>query len=100
VSFELLVGLTVKDDEIYQQYRAAMAPLLAEHGGGFRVDFEVARVLKSESSHPINRVFVIFFADEASKNAFFAHPSYKEIRARFFEKSVGGTTIISEYSRP
>lgn len=99
MTLELLVGLTVKDDETYAEYRRAMAPLLAEHGGGFRVDFAVSRVFKSESDHPINRVFVIFFADGPSKERFFAHPTYKEIKARFFERSVAGTTIISEYER-
>lgn len=100
MAFELMVGLTVSDSQTYAAYREAMAPLLREHGGGFRFDFEVARVLKSEAPHEINRVFAIYFRDRANKDAFFSRPEYLAIKARFFEKSVAGTTIIAEYERP
>lgn len=97
--FEMIVGLTVSDDRGYQAYRDAMTPLLVAAGGGFRYDFVVSKVLKSESTHPINRVFAIYFKDRASKDAFFARPDYKEIRARHFEHSVQGTTVIAEHER-
>ena len=97
MAHELVVGLNVTDEETYARYRAAMAPLLAAHGGGFRYDFRIAEVLKSASDHRINRVFAITFADEARKDAFFAHPEYRAIRARYFESSVAGTTIIGAY---
>lgn len=96
---EMLVGLHVTDEARYQQYRDAMAPLLAAHGGGFRYDFTVAKTLRSASDHPINRVFAIYFADEARKNAFFAHPAYLAIKAEFFQASVAGTTVIAAYER-
>jgi uncharacterized protein (DUF1330 family) len=99
MAFEMLVGLQVLDDAIYDQYRAAMRPILERFGGGFRYDFKIADVLKNESAQPINRVFTIHFADEASKNAFFGDPEYQTIRQQFFERSVGNTVIISEYQR-
>jgi uncharacterized protein (DUF1330 family) len=99
MSHEMMVGLTVTDDETYRQYREAMAPLLAEHGGGFRYDFVVGKVLKSASDHPINRVFAIYFESSARKDAFFAHPDYLAIKARFFQRSVAGTTIFGAYER-
>lgn len=95
----MLVGLTVTDEETYRQYREAMAPLLAAHGGGFRYDFVVGKVLKSESDHPINRVFAIYFESSARKDAFFAHPDYLAIKAHFFQRSVAGTTIFGAYDR-
>ena len=73
MAHELVVALHVADDALYQQYRDAMAPLLRAHGGGFRYDFTIARVLASASEHPINRVFAIHFADEPAMRAFFAH---------------------------
>jgi uncharacterized protein (DUF1330 family) len=97
--FEILVGLQVLNDDIYDQYRAAMNPILERFGGGFRYDFRVAEVLQSESSHSINRVFTIHFVDETCKNAFFSDAPYLEIRQRFFERSVRATSIISEYRR-
>jgi len=99
MTHELMVGLTVTDDATYQQYRLAMAPLLAAHGGGFRYDFTIAKVLQSASDHPINRVFAIYFGSVAQKDAFFAHPDYLAIRARFFQPAVTGTTVFGAYDR-
>jgi uncharacterized protein (DUF1330 family) len=97
MAHEMVVALHVSDPELYAKYRAAMAPLLAARGGGFRYDFEVARSLRSASAHPINRVFTIHFATAADKDAFFADPEYRAIRARFFERAVAGTTILGSY---
>lgn len=97
--FERVVGLEVTDDEAYSQYRAAMTPLLETYGGGFRYDFKVAETLKNEEGRAINRVFMIYFRDQEASEAFFSNPEYKEIRARFFDKSVGATTLISHYNR-
>ena len=99
MTHEMMVGLTVVDDAAYQQYRAAMAPLLAAHGGGFRYDFTVAKVLVSASDHAINRVFAIYFASETRKREFFAHPDYLAIKARYFASSVAGTTVFGSYER-
>jgi len=99
MTHEMMVGLTVTDDAVYTSYRAAMLPLLTEHGGGFRYDFRVGEVLKSASDHPINRVFTIHFRDRAAKDAFFADPRYREVKARFFESSVAGTTIVGAWDR-
>ncbi|MFY9341159.1 MAG: DUF1330 domain-containing protein [Planctomycetota bacterium] len=99
MTHELMVGLTVTDDATYQQYRDAMAPLLAAHGGGFRYDFTIAKVLKSASDHAINRVFAIYFASRAQCDAFFAHPDYLAIKARYFTRAVAGTTIFGAWER-
>lgn len=99
MSYEMVVGLTVVDEALYQQYRDAMAPMLAVHDGGFRHDFSVAKVLKSESDHPINRVFAIYFGSRAQKEAFFANPDYLAIKARYFQQAVAGTTIFGSYER-
>ena len=97
--FEMVVGLTVSDDALYAKYREGMTPILAGYGGGFRYDFVVSKVLASESPHAINRVFAISFPDRAARDAFYADPAYKAIRARFFDASVTGRTIIAEYTR-
>ncbi|MBL8897248.1 MAG: DUF1330 domain-containing protein [Planctomycetes bacterium] len=99
MAHEMMVGLTVTDDQAYQQYREAMAPLLAAHGGGFRYDFRVSEVLKSASDHPINRVFAIYFESASRMQEFFAHPEYRAIKTRFFERAVAGTTIFGAYER-
>ena len=96
--FEMTVGLFVVDHEKYAQYRAEIALLLEAAGGRFRYDFEVARTLKSEAGHNINRLFVIQFPDRASKQSLFTDSQYVKIRARLFEKAVAGTAIIAEYA--
>ncbi|TGL97450.1 DUF1330 domain-containing protein [Leptospira barantonii] len=98
-TFEMVVGLEVIDDLVYTNYRAAMTPLLATYGGGFRYDFKILEVLKNEGGNPINRVFTIFFKDKKSRDAFFADPEYLKIRKEFFQISVKSATYISEYER-
>ncbi|PIK16399.1 DUF1330 domain-containing protein [Halobacteriovorax sp. JY17] len=99
MSYEMIVGLQVKNDEQYDLYRQAMTPLLENYGGGFRYDFRISEVLKNEEGRPINRVFAIFFEDKKSMGSFFANDKYLAIKAEFFEGSVEATTIISEYVR-
>jgi len=99
MSYEMIVGLQIKNDELYKQYRNAMKPLLEVYNGGFRYDFKISETLKNEEGRPINRVFAIFFKDKESMGSFFSEPKYIEIKAKFFEPSVEATTIISEYNR-
>jgi uncharacterized protein (DUF1330 family) len=93
----MTVGLFVADPLRYAEYRAEIAPLLAAAGGGFRYDFEVARTLKSEAGHELNRVFVIRFPSRASMELFFADAEYVEIRARLFVPAVLRMEMIAEY---
>jgi uncharacterized protein (DUF1330 family) len=97
MSFELIMGLFVFDHAKYAAYRAEIAPLLKVAGARFLYDAEVARMLKSEAGHDINRLFVLQFPDRAGKERFFSDPQYLAIRARLFEKAVAATTIIAEY---
>ena len=93
---EITAGLLVADRELYAQYRAEIEPLLREAGARFRYDLEVARTLKSEAGHEINRLFVLQFPGREAKEKFFADPRYQEIRARLFERSVQRFTIVGE----
>jgi len=44
MSYEMMVGLEVKDDTKYSDYRKAMTPLLETFEGGFRYDFRFQRL--------------------------------------------------------
>lgn len=94
--FDLIVGLFVQHPDQYAHYRAEMTPLLDAAGGRFTYDFEVAKTLKSDAGHEINRVFIIRFPDRSAKEQFFASPSYREIRSRLFDGAVRGTTVLGE----
>ena len=67
--YEMLVGLHVTNDEMYQTYREKMTPVLVECGGGFGYDFRIAEVLKSQTDQEINRVFTIYFPDKEAMHA-------------------------------
>ena len=95
--FEILVGLQVSNEAIYAEYRAHMLPLLAAHGGSFIVDVRVSEVLKSPESKAINRLFTVRFPSIEQHDAFFAHPDYKAVRAKYFEPSVAATSRIARY---
>lgn len=99
MSYEMVVGLKVKDDQEYSNYREAMKPLLEIAEGGFRYDFKVSQVLKNDGKRPINRVFVIYFGDKNMMESFFSNPEYLKIKKKYFETSVEATTIISEYGQ-
>ncbi len=71
MSYEILVGLNVLDDQMYQEYRGAMRPILSSYGGGFGYDFKVSEVLLSETSSEINRVFTINFPNSGIMEEFF-----------------------------
>ncbi|MEQ9365593.1 MAG: DUF1330 domain-containing protein [Leptospirales bacterium] len=99
MAYESLIGLDVTDESRYQSYREAMLPILSRCGGGFRYDFRVGEVLKSETDSKINRLFLIHFPDRATKASFFADPEYLAARQKFFEPAVKAVTILSEYER-
>jgi uncharacterized protein (DUF1330 family) len=99
MSYEMVVGLDIINDSDYQRYREAMTPILETFGGGFRYDFKVDEVLKNEEGRKINRVFTIHFKNKETMGQFFSDQKYLKVKAQFFETSVAGTTIISEYFR-
>ena len=92
-----LFGLEVTDDAGYAQYRNAMAPILARHGGALGGDFVVARVLKGPNPR-INRVFTLTFPFSANRHRFFADEEYRSVRARWFEPAVGAVEVLAETS--
>ncbi|MDA8016391.1 MAG: DUF1330 domain-containing protein [Thermoanaerobaculia bacterium] len=99
MAVETLVALQVDDAESYRRYREGMMPLLKALGGRFGYDFEIAKVLKSETEEPINRVFTLRFPDRATMESFFANEEYLKIRNEFFEPAVSAVTMIALYER-
>ncbi|MBL4698959.1 MAG: DUF1330 domain-containing protein [Phycisphaerales bacterium] len=95
--FELLIGLHVIDDNSYDQYRAGMTPILDSFGGYFRFDFRVSEMLKGEADDPFNRVFILSFPDQVSKEKFFADEAYKAVRAAHFDQAVRSVQQIAQY---
>lgn len=62
MAVEMLVGLNVIDDDVYQLYREEIAPILKMFGGGCGYDFKISEVLRSRAKAPINRVRMARFS--------------------------------------
>jgi uncharacterized protein (DUF1330 family) len=92
-----LIGLHVRDGDLYRRYREGMTPLLHRQGGAFGYDFVVSDVLESEVKAQINRVFTITFPDAFVADHFFSDPEYLAVRKEFFEPAVGDVTVIGAY---
>ncbi len=95
----MLVGLNVTNDEEYTKYREAMKPIFYSYGGGFGCDFRVSEVLKPLENKDINRVFTIHFPNSEKMDKFFSDPEYLLVKQKYFENSVGNTTILSSYEK-
>ncbi|KZN51547.1 DUF1330 domain-containing protein [Pseudoalteromonas luteoviolacea] len=94
---EMLVGLYVKSDELYLEYRKAMTPILRRIGGDFGYDFVVGEVLKKETNNDINRVFTIHFPNKETMDTFFINEEYLAIKEKYYKPAVEHTTIIRSY---
>jgi len=99
MSYEILVGLNVLDDLKYDDYRAAMKPILSDYEGSFGYDFKVSDVLISEGNTDINRVFTINFSSKNKMDGFFSDKKYLVVKEKYFVESVGSATIISSYEK-
>jgi uncharacterized protein (DUF1330 family) len=100
VTIEYLTVLHVTDDRLYQEYRAAMTPILQNYSGGFGYDLKVSEVLKSEVETPINRVFTMFIESDEAAEAFFNDEDYLKVRAKYYNDSVSFLAIVSKYEKP
>ena len=97
MAYERLMGLDVIDDQVYQQYRDAMAPILKSFGGSFGFDFRVSEVLLSKTEAHINRIFTISFPSQTRMEEFFSSADYVTVKEKYFDQSVRSKTIISLY---
>jgi len=100
MSYEILVGLQVLDNLKYEDYRAAMKPILSDYEGYFAYDFTVSEVLISQENPEINRVFTLNFSNKAKMNGFFSDANYLVVKEKYFVDSVGSATIIASYEKP
>ena len=100
MAYDQLIAMNVTDEAGYARYRAEMTPLLHEFGGSFRYDFRIAETLKSETSHPVTRVFILSFPDRSVRDAFFADERYLRVRKRHFEPAVDRYTNVGIVTTP
>lgn len=98
MSFNVLVGAELKDEDLYQAYRDKMYPLLKSFGGDFKYDFQAKATAMSQNGTNFNRVFVISFPDEKSRDSFFSDAEYLAIREDYLNPSVVEITPLSSWT--
>lgn len=99
MSFEKIMGIEVVNNEIYQQYRENMIPILHSFGGSFGFDFKIKEVLKSKTDSVINRVFTLDFPSKEIMEDFFANSDYLAVKEKYFSNSVNSVTTISMHEK-
>ena len=57
----------------------------------------MAETLRSPTPAPIDRVFTIYFPDEATAEAFFSDEGYLDVKRRHFDGAVATTTIMTAF---
>ena len=97
MSYHILVGATLLDDAMYEEYRTHMKPLLHDMGGEFLLDYQVTATGQGSAGQDYDRLFVIRFPDEATKTAFFAADDYQRIRNKWFSPSVKDIAILAAW---
>ncbi len=88
------VCLDVVDAEAYAAYRRAMEPTLHHYGGRFVLDV-VGTVHQGAADFVANRVLQLEFPSRAVADAFYADPTYRAARERWF--SVGVRQSAAEW---
>lgn len=95
---EILVGMCVSDEAAYQRYRDEMVPILEAMGGYFRYDMRMSELLKGEAEDPFNRVFILSFPDEQTKERFFGDSTYKRIKEQYFVGAVKSYRELASFT--
>ncbi|MFN3447350.1 MAG: DUF1330 domain-containing protein [Roseococcus sp.] len=87
----LIAHLTVTDPARYQEYRAAVAPLVARFGGEFLV--RGGAVTQKEGA-PFDRLVIVRFPDMAAAEAFYHAPEYAGLLALRRAASEGSLALV------
>ena len=75
----MIAHIDVHDPALFEQYRAAVLPVLTLFGGHYLV--RGGRVTVLEGPLPDRRLVVIQFPDRATAEAFYASPEYQPLLA-------------------
>lgn len=92
MSVYLIANIRVHDTERYKEYVAAVPPIIAKHGGKYRVRGGEATVLEDKFSP--DRFVVIEFPDRAAALGFYNDPAYAPYKALRQEITESAAIIV------
>ena len=75
----ILVDITVNSPEAYREYLEQVPPLVAKHGGKYRVRGGEHQIL--EGAWAPNRLVIVEFPNRRAALAFYHDPDYQPIKA-------------------
>ena len=87
----------ITDEDAETRDRAGMTPLLESMGGCFRSDRRVFERLKGDADEPFNRVFILCFPNDATRDRFFTDPDDLRVREAHFTGAVRSFRILATY---
>lgn len=76
----LIVEHWITDAAKFEEYRVAVGPLIAKHGGRYMTKGGTHRVLENPNPPP-DRIVIIEFPDMAAIDAWYADPAYQPLIA-------------------
>lgn len=88
----IIAQLTITDPLAFEEYRAAVPPVIAQYGGRYLVRGGAIEVLEGEWTMP--RLVVIAFDDVAAARRFYQSPEYQKILPLRLKASSGNVIII------
>jgi len=81
---KLMFALQINDPQGYQLYREGIAPVMKELGVTVLEEYEVSRVIKTQSHEKtLNRVAIFQFPNEVVKAQFFSNSQYLAVKPLF-----------------
>jgi len=101
-----LLEMTVHDDATYQQYREAVAPIIAAHGGRYLVRAGAERFDADPSAQTVSpegdwrpdRIIVLKFPSRAALDGFVASPEYRAVAPLRAASATTRSLVVNRYT--
>ena len=97
MSKTVVLGLSVTNQEMYQEYREKLDPVLKEVGAKVILDVEVGNVRINPTETNFNRLIFIKFNNAESMKLLNEHPTYLSLKNSLFVPSVKQTVPLAKF---
>jgi uncharacterized protein (DUF1330 family) len=88
----LIANITVTDPEKFEEYRKAVPPLIAAHGGRYLI--RGGKTEAVEGTDPFRRLVVLEFPSLAAAKAFYESPEYAPVLKLRLEASESQVVLV------
>jgi uncharacterized protein (DUF1330 family) len=92
----LIANITVTDPAKFEEYRKAVPPLIAAHGGRYLI--RGGKTEAVEGTDPFRRLVVLEFPSLAAAKAFYESPEYAPVLKLRLEASESQVVLVEGFS--